>query len=41
MSAHGFGLIVLLQAAWVIAVGISMLRPESNSVALTPDAIQP
>jgi hypothetical protein len=41
MSAHGFGLIVLLQAAWVIAVGISMLRAESNSVALTPDAIQP
>ena len=41
MSAHGFGLIVLLQAAWVIAVGVSMLRAESDSVPATSDAIQP
>jgi hypothetical protein len=26
MSAHGFGLIVLLQAVWAIALGVSMLR---------------
>src|SRR5205085_11732113 len=41
MSAHGFGLIVLLQAAWVIAVGVSMLRAERDNVPATPDAIQP
>jgi len=41
MSAHGFGLIVLLQASWVIAVGVSMLRAENDSVPVTPDAIQP
>src|SRR2546423_70712 len=35
MSAHGFGLIVLLQAAWVIAVGVSMLRAESDGIPIT------
>jgi hypothetical protein len=30
MSAHGFGLIVFLQGAWVVALGISMLRTGST-----------
>ena len=41
MSAHGFGLIVLLQAAWVVAVGVSMIRAQNDSVPVTPIAIQP
>jgi hypothetical protein len=36
MSAHGFGLIVLLQAVWVIALGVSMLRANRNDVVVTP-----
>ena len=36
-----FGLIVLLQASRVIAVGVSMVRAENDSVPVTSDAIQP
>jgi hypothetical protein len=39
MSAHGFGLIVFLQAVWVIALGISMLRFDQSGV-IAPDAGQ-
>lgn len=31
MSAHGFGLIVLIQGAWIIALGASMLRAGRSS----------
>ena len=40
MSAHGFGLIVLLQAVWAIALGVSMLRADRNDVLAPPDAVR-
>jgi hypothetical protein len=40
MSAHGFGLIVLLQGMWVIALGLSMLRADRNDVLAPPDAVR-
>ena len=40
MSAHGFGLIVLLQGMWVIALGVSMLRADRNDVLVPPDAVR-
>ena len=38
MSAHGFGLIVLLQAVWAIALGVSMFRADRDVAIVTPDA---
>jgi hypothetical protein len=40
MSAHGFGLIVLLQGVWAIALGVSMLRADRNVAVVTPDAVR-
>jgi hypothetical protein len=40
MSAHGFGLIVLLQAVWAIALGVSMLRADRDVAVVTPDAVR-
>ena len=40
MSAHGFGLIVLLQAVWAIALGVSMLRADRDAAVLTPNAVR-
>ena len=34
MSAHGFGLIVLLQAVWAIALGVSMVRAARDVASL-------
>jgi hypothetical protein len=28
LDAHGFGLIIFLQAIWMVAVGVSMLQTE-------------
>jgi hypothetical protein len=28
LDAHGFGLIIFLQAIWMVAVGVSMLQIE-------------
>ena len=40
MSAHGFGLIVLLQGVWAIALGVSMLRAGGDVTVVTPDAVR-
>jgi hypothetical protein len=40
MSAHGFGFIVLLQAVWAIALGVSMLRADRNVAVVTADAVR-
>jgi len=40
MSAHGFGLIVLLQGVWAIAVRVSMLRAAREVAAVIPDAVR-
>jgi hypothetical protein len=40
MSAHGFGLIVLLQALWAIALGVSMLRTARDVAVVTPRAVR-
>ncbi len=40
MSAHGFGFIVLLQAVWAIALGVSMLRADRDVAVVTPDAVR-
>jgi len=39
MSAHGFGSIVLLQAVWAIALGVSMLRADRDVAVDTPDPV--
>ena len=40
MSAHGFGLIVLLQGVWAIALGVSILRANRDVAVVTPDAVR-
>ena len=40
MSAHGFGLIVLLQGLWAIALGVSMLRANRDVAVVTGDAVR-
>jgi hypothetical protein len=40
MSAHGFGFIVLLQAVWAIALGVSMLRADRDVAVVTPDPVR-
>ncbi len=40
MFTHGFGLIVLLQAVWAIAPGVSMLRADRDAAVLTPNAVR-
>ncbi len=40
MSAHGFGLIVLLQGVWAIALGVSMLRANRDVAVVTADAVR-
>ena len=40
MSAHGFGLIVLLQGVWTIALGVSMLRANRDVAVVAADAVR-
>jgi len=40
VSAHGFGFIVLLQAVWAIALGVSMLRADRDVAVVTPDPVR-
>lgn len=40
MSAHGFGFIVLLQAVWAIALGVSMLRADRDVAVVTADPVR-
>jgi hypothetical protein len=35
MDVHGFGLIILLQAVWIVAVGVSMLRASRGKRSKT------
>jgi len=40
MSAHGFGLIILLQGMWAIALGVSMLRANRDVAVATANAVR-